>query len=92
MPANVETMFYTREAPWHGLGNRVENAITSDEALQKAGRDWNVIQKSILTDTLMEIPGFKPTSETQTIRYSVLSLTATKSSRITRHSHLPTIC
>lgn len=59
MPANVETMFYVREAPWHGLGNRVEHALSSFDALQEAGLDWNVIQRSILTDTLMEIPGFK---------------------------------
>jgi phage/plasmid-like protein (TIGR03299 family) len=56
---NVETMFYTREAPWHGLGNRVEQALSSKEALQEAGLNWNVIQRSILTDNLMEIPGFK---------------------------------
>ena len=24
MAANVETMFYSREKPWHGLGTRVE--------------------------------------------------------------------
>lgn len=59
MPANVETMFYVREAPWHGLGNRVEHALSSFDALQEAGLDWNVVQRSILTDTLMEIPGFK---------------------------------
>ncbi len=59
MPANVETMFYTREAPWHGLGKNVEEALNSNEALSEAGLDWNVIQRSILTDTLMEIPGFK---------------------------------
>lgn len=59
MPANVESMFYVRQAPWHGLGKRVEHAITSEEALKEAGLDWNVIQRSILTDTLMEVPGFK---------------------------------
>lgn len=59
MAHNVETMFYTREAPWHGLGNRVEQALSSKEALQEAGLNWNVIQRSILTDNLMEIPGFK---------------------------------
>jgi len=37
MPANVETMFYVREAPWHGSGNRVENALSYDDALMHAG-------------------------------------------------------
>lgn len=29
MSANVESMFYVREAPWHGLGQKVENALCS---------------------------------------------------------------
>jgi len=42
MPANVETMFYNRETPWHGLGTRVEEALSSAEAIQMAGLDWAV--------------------------------------------------
>ena len=45
MAANVETMFYTREKPWHGLGIRVAEALTSKEALTKAGLDWHVVQE-----------------------------------------------
>ena len=59
MAANVETMFYTREKPWHGLGTRVETAPTSKEALQLAGLDWKVIQKPILTEDGSLIEGFK---------------------------------
>ena len=59
MAANVETMFYTREKPWHGLGTRVETVPTSKEALQLAGLDWKVIQKSILTEDGSLIEGFK---------------------------------
>lgn len=59
MSHNIESMFSTRTAPWHGLGNRVEHALTSQDALTAADLDWSVIQRSILTDTLMEIPGFK---------------------------------
>ena len=33
MPANVETMFYVREKPWHGLGTKIEEAPTSADAL-----------------------------------------------------------
>ena len=33
MSANVETMFYVREKPWHGLGTRIEEAPTSADAL-----------------------------------------------------------
>ena len=49
MAANVETMFYTREKPWHGLGIRVAEALTSKEALTKAGLDWHVVQKPLTT-------------------------------------------
>ena len=34
MSANVETMFYTRVAPWHGLGVCVESALNSNEAIE----------------------------------------------------------
>lgn len=50
MPANVETMFYNRVAPWHGLGTRVESAVSSEEALQVSGLNWRVEQRPILSD------------------------------------------
>jgi phage/plasmid-like protein (TIGR03299 family) len=59
MPANVESMFYLREAPWHGLGVRVETALDSEEALNKAGLNWSVIQKPIMTEGNSVIPGYK---------------------------------
>ena len=42
MAANVESMFYVRQAPWHGLGVRVESALSSDEALRLSGLDWQI--------------------------------------------------
>ena len=59
MPANVETMFYVREAPWHGLGVRVESALNSEDALMMSGLNWNVIQKPIMTASGNLIPGYK---------------------------------
>ena len=59
MSANVETMFYTREKPWHGLGTMVMEAPTSAEAVALAGLDWNVIQKPVVTEDGIPIPGFK---------------------------------
>lgn len=59
MAANVETMFYTREKPWHGLGVKVENAPTSKEALIMAGLDWQVVQKPIMTEEGQIIDGYK---------------------------------
>ena len=59
MAANVETMFYTREKPWHGLGTMVQEAPTSADALALAGLDWRVKQKPIQTADGVMISGFK---------------------------------
>ena len=56
MAANVETMFYVRETPWHGLGTRVLEAPSSQEALRLSGLDWNVIQEAIYTKENERIP------------------------------------
>lgn len=59
MAANVETMFYTREKPWHGLGTKVEEAPSSADALRLSGLDWQVIQEPIYTDDGGIIPSYK---------------------------------
>ena len=59
MAANVETMFYTRTAPWHGLGTKVLEAPTSKDALVLAGLNWKVLQKSLCTEDGNPVPGFK---------------------------------
>jgi len=59
MPANIETMFYTRVAPWHGLGVCVEEALGSEEALEKSGLNWTVTQRPIMTTLYDPIPGYK---------------------------------
>ena len=59
MSANVETMFYTREKPWHGLGTQVQEAPTSEKALWLAGLDWKVLQKDVYTEGRVKVPGYK---------------------------------
>lgn len=59
MAANVETMFSVRETPWHGLGTIVAEAVDSASALSLSGLDWRVVQKDLLTDDGMRIPGWK---------------------------------
>ena len=59
MAANVETMMYVREKPWHGLGTMVMEAPTSADALRLAGLDWTVDQTPVYTDTGIEIAGYK---------------------------------
>ena len=59
MSAEVETMFYVREKPWHGLGTEVKEAPTSIDALIFAGLDWKVEQRDVYTEDGTLIPGYK---------------------------------
>lgn len=59
MSANVETMFYVRNVPWHGLGTRVMEAPASGEALKLAGLDWKVLQEPVYTENRELIRGYK---------------------------------
>ena len=59
MSANVETMFYVREKPWHGLGTMVAEAPASADALVWAGLDWQVLQKNVQTEDGGWIAGYK---------------------------------
>ena len=59
MAANVETMFYTRTKPWHGLGVQVQEAPESKDALRLAGLDWKVYQREVYTDSGIKIEGYR---------------------------------
>lgn len=59
MAANVETMFYTRQKPWHGLGTMVTEAPDSRSALTLAGLEWSVIQRELITTDGILVKGFK---------------------------------
>lgn len=62
MAHEVETMAYYTEggrfAPWHGLGTPVDTVMTSAEALELAGLDWEVNSRPIYTDNGIQIPGY----------------------------------
>lgn len=51
MSAEVETMAYAGETPWHGLGVPVDNRLTPHEMLVAAGCDWSVEKH----DTMIKI-------------------------------------
>lgn len=66
MSHEIETIAYydkeldgvTRYAPWHGLGTPVSHAMSSAEALELAGLDWEVNSRPIHTDNGIVIPGY----------------------------------
>ena len=72
MAANIESMFYVREKPWHGLGTMVEKAPTSSEALIYAGLDWEVEQKDVYTQDGDLISGYK--ANTRSTDSSILGI------------------
>lgn len=42
MPANVDSLFYYGEKPWHGLGTELDHPATSREAILAAKLNWRV--------------------------------------------------
>ena len=58
MSHDVETMFFSGETPWHGLGIGVPENVKSAEALKLAGLDWAVE----LRDVFAKIPGLPEAS------------------------------
>lgn len=51
MTAAVETMAYSGEVPWHGLGKPVNNDLTPAQMLKAAGLDWKVEKRPIYHKT-----------------------------------------
>ena len=76
MSANVETMFYTREKPWHGLETMVETAPTSADALKLAGLDWTIDGKPIYDGNGNEIHGYR--ANTRSSDNSVLGIVGSR--------------
>lgn len=42
MPANVQTMAYYGEVPWHRIGTPIPKGVTAERMICAAGLDWNV--------------------------------------------------
>lgn len=58
MSANVESLFYVgaRNLPWHGLGEMLEDAPTSADAIVAAGLDWTVHQQEMYLENGSVVP------------------------------------
>lgn len=59
MAALVESLFSVREVPWHGLGTIVEEAPTSEDAIELAGLNWKVVSNPVFDQNGKEIKGYK---------------------------------
>ena len=62
MSANVETMVYAnitgRDIPWHGQGVSISHYMTSLEALEHSGLNWDVLSKPIQVCGGKKIEGY----------------------------------
>jgi phage/plasmid-like protein (TIGR03299 family) len=52
----VEQMMFVGETPWHGLGNKLDEAPTISEAITAAGLDWEVGLKDLFTQDGVPVP------------------------------------
>lgn len=52
MPANVDSMMYVGETPWHKEGVKLDSPPTIEEAIVKAGLDWTVVKLSTFSPNL----------------------------------------
>lgn len=58
MAHQIETMAYTNEQPWHGLGFRVADAPNVDEMLRLAKLDWRVERREMQLMNGAPVKGF----------------------------------
>jgi phage/plasmid-like protein (TIGR03299 family) len=42
MVANIQTMAYHGEVPWHGIGTPIPEGVTAEQMIRAAGLDWTV--------------------------------------------------
>jgi len=52
MPDFVETMAYRGEVPWHGLGEVINDDMTTKEKIVAAQLDWNVVKTPMFMKSL----------------------------------------
>lgn len=56
MSHNVETMAYTNETPWHGLGYKVDKAQTVDQMMKVAKINWKVNKVPLFLEDGSQVP------------------------------------
>ena len=63
------SMMYVKEAPWHGLGTRLEKLATSEEAMEVANLGFTVVKaplKAVVANGMVNVAGRFATVRTDT--------------------------
>lgn len=58
MSHNIESMAYTNEVPWHGLGARVDDKQTVSQMMRAAKLNWTVDRTPMFLGDGSEVPDF----------------------------------
>jgi phage/plasmid-like protein (TIGR03299 family) len=68
MPANVKTMFYVGETPWHGIGTKIPDAkqLSVAEALEVSGGNYEVEAVPQFVHDMIDVGGKQELISTQT--------------------------
>lgn len=56
MAHEIESMFFTGETPWHGLGVQLPEAPTTEAAIRAARLDWRVLTRPCATIDGVPVP------------------------------------
>lgn len=61
-----DSVVYTGETPWHGIGKKVSDVMTASEAILQAGLGWRVDEANIYSGDLRQINGYKALKRSDT--------------------------
>lgn len=63
----IETMAYTGQTPWHGLGNQLPEKQSLDIWQQAAGMDWTIEQSDVLYNVTSDALHIRPFTESKVL-------------------------
>ncbi len=63
----IDTMAYTGQTPWHGLGNILPPQQSLDIWLKAAGMDWTIEQSDVMFNVASDALHIRPYSDSKVL-------------------------